>query len=116
MTNDHLSESTRAFLENLGSDPNHEARIMNIKEDKWVSYTYAELLLSGVHDLIISPRVIRPQGMLVSGQSQFGKSSFIERIKVLYKETENSKLQNIKRVVAFECQVIPTSQDSSTAY
>lgn len=102
MTNDHLSEATRVFLDNLGSDPNHEARIINIKEDKWVSHTFSELLLTGVHDLIISPRVLRPQGMLVSGESQFGKSSFIERIKTLYKDTENSKLQKIRRVVAFE--------------
>jgi len=102
MTNDHLSESTRAFLESLTNDPGNEMRILHIKEDKWVSYTFAELLLAGVHDLITSPRVIRPQGMLVSGDSQYGKSSFIERIKVLYKDTENSKLQSIKRVVAFE--------------
>lgn len=102
MTSDHLSESTRAFLESLTNDPGNEMRILHIKEDKWVSYTFAELLLAGVNDLITSPRVIRPQGMLVSGDSQYGKSSFIERIKVLYKDTENSKLQNIKRVVAFE--------------
>lgn len=102
MTNDHLSESTRAFLESLTNDPGNEARIMNIKEDKWVSYSFAELLLTGVDDLIKNPRVIRPQGLLVSGDSQFGKSSFIERIKVLYKDTENSKLQTIKRVAAFE--------------
>ena len=107
MTNDHLSESTRLFLENLGSDPDNEARILNIKEDKWVSYTFAELLLGGVENLMNHPRVIRPQGMLVSGDSQYGKSSFIERIKVIYKDIENAKLQNMKRVIAFEMPADP---------
>lgn len=107
MTNDHLSESTRLFLENLGNDPGNEARILHIKEDKWVSYTFADLLLGGVDNLMNHPRVIRPQGMLVSGDSQYGKSSFIERIKVIYKDIENAKLQTMKRVIAFEMPADP---------
>lgn len=102
MTSDHLDEATRYFLDNLGPDPNHEIRIKRIKEDKWISSTFAESFLVGVNDLMVGPRVIRPQGMLVSGDAQTGKSSLIERIKAIYRDTENSKLQIIKRVVAFE--------------
>lgn len=102
MTNDHLSESTRCFLENLGTDPNHEQRIRNIKEDKWLSYSFAESLISSVDDMIKAPKVIRPQGMLVSGESQSGKTSLIDRIKAIYRDEQNSKMQAIKRVVSFE--------------
>lgn len=102
MTTDHLSNSTRLFMDNLGSDPNHIKRIHFIQEDKWINYSRALQILKRVERMSKAPKVLRPQSLLIRGDSQNGKSSLKEHISQLYKEYQCREGEQRKRIVSIE--------------
>ncbi len=84
MSKDHLSSTTREFLDTIGPDPGNEKRIRHIQEDKWINYGAAVNVSKKVDRIKKAPLKLRPQCLLVKGDPQNGKSSMRDMIFKLY--------------------------------
>lgn len=76
---DHLSNSTRAFL-NSCSGADIEKRITQIEGENWIGYTAAKYIIERIENLIERPRVTRMHSLLIVGCTDNGKSSIRKRI------------------------------------
>ncbi|MBD3668359.1 MAG: TniB family NTP-binding protein [Kangiella sp.] len=54
-------------------------RINKLKEDKWIGYTQATLILEKLEDLMFHPKVHRMPNMVILGETNNGKTSVIKR-------------------------------------
>ena len=70
----HLHESTIPLLE-LAPDE----RIARIRAPRWIGYGRAQAVLAGLEDLLLYPRSHRMPNMLVTGDTNNGKTMLVQR-------------------------------------
>lgn len=71
---DHLGEKARSLV-----DKSDNERLRFIAQDHWIGHTAAKNILEKMEDLLKAPRVVRPEGLLIVGETNNGKSRTIKR-------------------------------------
>ncbi|PWG65700.1 TniB family NTP-binding protein [Sediminicurvatus halobius] len=60
------------------------ARIHELRRDRWIGYSRAQQAIDALSDLLMYPRTLRMQNMLLVGESGNGKSTIISHFESLY--------------------------------
>lgn len=76
---DHLSKSTREFLESC-QDGNVTKRIEQIQSEKWIGYGAARNIVDRIENMITMPRLTRMHSLLVIGSTDNGKTTVRKRV------------------------------------
>jgi hypothetical protein len=103
---DHLSESTREFLESCNDDL--EKRIWQLEGETWIGYPAAINIINRIENLIRMPRLTRMHSLLVYGPTDNGKTSILKRIEAKYQRTTTKEGKMFFPVASFQ---MPPSPD-----
>lgn len=76
MNSEHISTLLPETRAALGKDD--AARIYHIREEKWIPYPHAESILAKLEELLTSPPKSRMESILITGDSNNGKSSLAQ--------------------------------------
>ncbi|MBX2963956.1 MAG: TniB family NTP-binding protein [Cyclobacteriaceae bacterium] len=99
---DYLNRETREFLESCVSSADDSRRIRYIRQDKFIEYSAASMVLKEIKFLMESPDVSRTQSLMVKARSQNGKTSIRQRIASLNEPRMDERERIIRTVVSVE--------------
>ncbi len=80
----HLSKNAIQQL-----DLSDDERILAIKQETWINYTRAKMILERMEELLMHPRVTRMPNMLITGSSNNGKTQILRRFEKQHKPQPN---------------------------
>lgn len=81
---DHLSEVASQIL-----NTSNEERIAHILKHKWIGYPSAQRILDQLEDLLLHPKQSRMPNLLITGETNNGKTLLIERFRQLHPADPN---------------------------
>ncbi len=104
MSFDHLLPSMAAVVELEINE-----RLMKLHSDYWIGYGRAEHALSCLEDLLLRPKRVRMQNMLIIGPTNNGKTMIIEKFKRSHLSYESGdRTHEIIPVLAVQMPSDPT--------
>lgn len=88
----HLGEKARSLMDKSDSE-----RLCFISQDHWIGHTAAKNILERMGELLSAPRVVRPESLLIVGETNNGKSRTIQRfmelnLSQITEDSEGAKL------------------------
>lgn len=112
----HLHDSARAY-----ACESNEARIRNIRSERWITYARAEGALLQLDDLLTFPKRTRMPNLLLVGPTNNGKTMILEKFRRAHPPTAAARAQRKTAPPPFRsswcrCPPLPTSRDSSARF
>lgn len=106
----HVSEKFR----NIAMLPDAKERLLFLEEDRWVGYLRANETIEHLYGLMHIPKRSRMPNALIVSEPNNGKTSLINRFKILYGEGYVDENNNaVKPVIAVQA---PASPDEKALY
>ena len=100
----HLLPNTAAM-----ADESDSARVTYLDAQRWIPYDRADAILAHMEDMFNHPRTVRMPSLLITGDSNNGKSSLVDHFVQRHPAEENPNGPNIFcRVLRVECVPRPT--------
>lgn len=104
MSFEHLLPSIAAVVELETNE-----RLIKLHSDYWIGYGRAEHALSCLEDLLLRPKCVRMQNMLIVGPTNNGKTMIIEKFKRMHLSYESDdKTHEIIPVLTVQMPSDPT--------
>ncbi|WP_291423079.1 TniB family NTP-binding protein [Deinococcus sp.] len=88
-----------------------EERLLYIREDHWIGYPAAQMVLAKLEDLYAAPDVTRPENVLIVGHTNSGKSSIVREFASRHPAQNDPHAGQAELpVIVFDAPAVPTEE------